>query len=169
MYTMNRCFALAVTTALAALMALPVTAQLSEPLPVTEQPNVSGVRKFPAKALRGRLKVIQGRDILIDGKPDQLSPGSRIRDPQNRLVMSGALIDNREYIVNFTRESYGMVHEVWLLNAEEAKQKLATNTPERNFNFASDDAKKLDDGKTPFNQLPTYKELGSQQRQQQQR
>jgi hypothetical protein len=164
MYTMNRCFALLVSTSLAALVPLGVSAQLSEPLPVPEVPNTSGVRKFPAKAVRGKLQVLQGRDILIDGKRDQLSPGARIRDPFNRLVMSGMLVGNREYIVNFTRESYGMVHEVWLLTADEVKQKIATNTPESNVSFASDaDNKKVDDGKTPFNQLPTYQDLGRQQ------
>jgi hypothetical protein len=169
MFTMNRCF----FSLLGLLLSTAVLAQgqLSEPLPVNEQAlqtGVPGLRKFPANALRGTMKVRQAPDILIDGKPERLSPGSRIRDPQQRLVMS-ASITNLEFVVNFVRNPMGEVQEVWILNELEAKQKIKTNTPANNFSFASDaDAKKQDDGKTPFNQLPSFEQVGRQQREQQQ-
>lgn len=165
---MNRCF----FSLLGLMLSTSVLAQgqLSAPLPVNEtvlQTGTPGLRKFPANALRGKIRVVQAPEILMDGKPERLSPGSRIRDTQQRMVMS-ASITNMEFIVNFVRNPLGEVHEVWILNELEAKQKLKTNTPERNFSFASEtDARKLDDGKTPFNQLPSFEQIGRQQRDQQ--
>lgn len=78
-----------------------------------------GVRNFPPAALRGELQVQQPPIIAMDGKPDRLSPGVRIRDTNNMLVMSAALV-NRPVVVNYVREPGGMVHEVWILNSEEA-------------------------------------------------
>jgi hypothetical protein len=174
MYTMNRClfavikfvpfFTLCFSTSLSA------QSQLSEPLPVNEQAvqtAVPGLRKFPEKALRGKMKVVQAPEILIDGKQERLSPGSRIRDQQHRLVMS-ASITNQAFTVNFVRNSMGEVHEVWILTDAEIKQKMKTATPASNIVFASQEgAIKVDDGNTPFNQLPSYEQLGRQQREQQ--
>lgn len=165
---MNRC--LWVFSALLISASVSVQAQISEPLPVNEQAvqvGVPGLRKFPDKALRGKMQVVNAPVVLMDGKPERLSPGSRIRDTQHRIVMS-ANITNLELTVNFLRNSTGEIQEVWILTEAEAKQKLKTNTPERNFVFASEgDTAKQDDGKTPFNQLPSFEQLGKQQRDQQ--
>ena len=56
--------------------------------------------------------------ITVDGKDDRLSPGARIRDRNNMLVLSGALAGNSFYTV-YRRDSAGLVHEVWLLDEEE--------------------------------------------------
>lgn len=56
--------------------------------------------------------------IAVDGKPDRLSPGARVRDRNNMLVLSGALAGKTLYTV-YKRDSAGLVHEVWLLNQEE--------------------------------------------------
>jgi hypothetical protein len=173
MYTMNRCllavfkfvslFTLCLSTFVLA------QDQMSAPLPVNEvvQTGVPGLRKFPEKALRGKMRVVQTPEILIDGKPERLSPGSRIRDTQQRLVMS-ASITNVDVIVNFVRNPLGEVHEVWILTPAEIAQKVKTNTPATNFRFASDgEGTKQDDGNTPFNQLPSFEQLGRQQREQQ--
>ena len=77
------------------------------------------VRDFPATALRGKLVVQAPPQITLDGKPDQLSPGARIRNPQNMFVMS-ATLTGQPLVVNYTRESNGMVHEVWVLTPQEA-------------------------------------------------
>jgi hypothetical protein len=115
-------------------------------------------RQFPPNARRGKLQVVQGADVLIDGKPERLSPGARIRGPQNTLVMTGAII-GQELVVNFVRDAYGNLHQVWLLTALEAKQKMKKATPDNNVFFSSDsDRPKVDDGKTPFNQLPKFKQ-----------
>jgi hypothetical protein len=167
MYTMNRC--LLIFSALVISASALAQGQLSAPLPVNEnvQAGVPGLRKFPDKALRGKMQVVQAPAILIDGKPERLSPGSRIRDTQQRIVMSASLT-NAELIVNFVRNPMGEVQEVWILTDAEIKQKLKTNTPERNFSFGSEEgAPRQDDGKTPFNQLPSFEQMGQQQRQQQ--
>jgi hypothetical protein len=56
--------------------------------------------------------------ITVDGAPDRLSPGARVRDRNNMLVLSGALAGKTLYTV-YRRDAAGMVHEVWLLNEEE--------------------------------------------------
>lgn len=113
------------------------------------------VRGFPKAALRGTLVVTNPPDVLLDGRPDRLSPGSRIRSPQNMLVMSGALQGQR-LTVNYTRDAAGLLHEVWILNPEEAREKRAGQPVARNFLFESEARPLRDDGKTPFNQLPVY-------------
>ena len=117
---MNRCttqyligglFALAASASLAP---LPASAQSAEFKPA--------VRQFPAAARRGEMVVLAPPSISLDGKEDRLSVGSRIRDANNMLVMSGTLV-NQKLVVNYTRESAGNVHEVWILNSEEAREK----------------------------------------------
>jgi hypothetical protein len=56
--------------------------------------------------------------ITVDGKEDRLSPGARVRDRNNMLVLSGALAGKTLYTV-YRRDGAGLVHEVWLLNEEE--------------------------------------------------
>jgi hypothetical protein len=173
MFTMKRCFSyLLIAASLWITNSVAQTSsQLSQPLPVQEvtaiDPTAPATRKFPATALRGMLKVVQTPEILIDGQPERLSPGSRIRDLSNRLVLS-ASITGQEFIVNFVRNPFGEVHEVWILSDAEIKQKITLNTPARNFRFASEnEGPKQDDGKTPFRQLQTFDEIRKQQREQQ--
>ena len=56
--------------------------------------------------------------ITVNGQPDRLSPGSRVRDLNNMLVLSGAMAGKTYYTV-YKRDPSGLVHEVWLLTAEE--------------------------------------------------
>jgi hypothetical protein len=145
------------------LAGLPFAAQAQSDvaLPVPEQIVNIGAeagRQFPPNAQRGKLQVVQGADVLIDGKPERLSPGARIRGPQNTLVMTSS-ITGQELVVNFVRDTYGNLHQVWLLTALEAKQKMKRASSENNFFFSSDANKpKVDDGKTPFDQLPKFKQ-----------
>src|SRR5262245_19644148 len=57
-------------------------------------------------------------EITVDGKPDRLSPGARVRDLNNMLVLSGQLAGKSLYTV-YRRDGAGLVHEVWLLTADE--------------------------------------------------
>jgi hypothetical protein len=56
--------------------------------------------------------------ITVDGKPDRFSPGARIRDRNNMLVLTGGIAGKSLYTV-YRRDGAGLVHEVWLLNEEE--------------------------------------------------
>ncbi len=79
-------------------------------------------RPFPAQTLRGVMVVQQPPDVTINDLPARLSPGSRIRAENNMLVLSGALVGQR-LVVHYTLETHGLIHNVWILTAEEqAKQ-----------------------------------------------
>ena len=96
----------------------------------------SFVRQFPATALRGEMVISPTPPaITLDGKPDRLSPGSRIRGTDNMLVMSSSLV-NQNAVVNYLREPAGNVHEVWILNPEEIKLKRP-NSKASWFGFGS--------------------------------
>ena len=56
--------------------------------------------------------------ITVNDQADRLSPGARIRDRNNMLVLSGGLAGKTLYTV-YRRDSAGLVHEVWLLSPEE--------------------------------------------------
>ena len=130
---MNRCknrllcaLALAAATALSTFAPLPAHAQST---------FTPGVRNFPPAALRGEMVVLAPPGITMDGKADQLSPGARIHGINNMLVLSGALV-NQTLSVNYLRENMGLVHEVWILNSEEIKQKRP-NTKRSWFSWGS--------------------------------
>ena len=79
------------------------------------------VRPFPAAAKRATMQITQPPEMLLNGQAARLSPGARIRGANNMLVLSGALA-GQNLPVNYVRDHQGMVHEVWVLNATEAKQ-----------------------------------------------
>jgi hypothetical protein len=125
--------------------------------PETNVVNGDTGRQFPANARRGTMDVLQGAEIVMDGKAERLSPGGRIRGPNNMLVMTSAIAGER-YTVNFTRDAYGNVHQVWILTELEAKQKIKSATPASNILSRYEADQKTDDGKTPFKDLPKYKQ-----------
>jgi hypothetical protein len=59
--------------------------------------------------------------IKVNGKDDRFSPGARIRDRNNRLLLSASIAGQRHYGV-IKRDAAGLVHETWLLNEEEYKK-----------------------------------------------
>jgi hypothetical protein len=65
--------------------------------------------------------------ITVNGQPDRLSPGSRVRDLNNMLVLSGALAGKTLHTV-YKRDAAGLVHEVWLLTPEEYAKVGGVNT-----------------------------------------
>jgi hypothetical protein len=137
--------------ALAALLISTASAQTEEPKP--------NIRQFPKDAKRGELVVLTAPDIAMDSKPDRLSPAVRIRDANNNLVLSGTLT-NQKLVVNYVRDNIGLVHNVWVLNAEEIKQKMP-GQPEgilSNIRSMFETPAVKDDGNTPYNQLPKYKQ-----------
>jgi hypothetical protein len=84
-----------------------------------------GVRPFPPTAERGSMVVTYPPVIQLNGKPDRLSPGSRIRGQNNMLVLSGSIV-GQNLLVNFVRNPTGEVQDVWVLTAAEAALKLPT-------------------------------------------
>lgn len=85
-------------------------------------------RNFPAHALRGEMTVLQPPEVLLNGRNARLAPGSRIRDQNNLLVMSGALVQ-RKVVVHYTLDAAGQLMEVWLLTPDERSRQPWPTTP----------------------------------------
>ena len=145
---MNRCTArfLAALAPLA-LVAASAFAQTAEP--------PRQVREFPKEALRGELTVLAPPDITLNGKPARLSPGSRIRDINNHLVLSAALA-NQKHTVNYIADNMGQLHQAWILTPEEIKLKRP-GMKESWFDFSSDDTPKPLPNGTAYKDMPAFK------------
>lgn len=76
-------------------------------------------RNFPANALRGELVVTAPPQAVLNGQPTRLAPGARIRDGQNLLQLSGAVVGQR-LLVHYTRDNLGQPLEIWILTPAEA-------------------------------------------------
>ncbi len=115
---------------------LTASVALALAVPVLASAQMQVQRNFPANALRGELLVTIAPEIKLNGKDARLSPGSRIRGPNQMLVMSGA-ITGEKLVVNYTVEQYGMVQDVWVLRPEEIK-KLWPKTPQEASTWSFD-------------------------------
>jgi hypothetical protein len=104
---MNRCLKLAAALLLGALAVLSLASQAQ-----------SIVRNVPKDVVRGRLVVTQPPVVTLDGKPDRLSPGARIRGTNNMRLLSGSVV-GQSLPVLYKRDAAGLIHEAWVLTAEE--------------------------------------------------
>jgi hypothetical protein len=111
------------------------------------------VRLFPANALRGVLEVTEPPMVLINGEPARLSPGARIKGVNNLIVLSGTLVGQR-LLVNYVRDGQGMLHDVWILNEQEA-QRNGVNTVTPTIFESEANQPKTDDDKTQVDPLST--------------
>ena len=91
-------------------------------------PLIAQARPFPADALRGELVVTAPPEVRINGQPQRLAPGTRIRDAENRQVLSGTLAGQKR-LVHYTRSADGLLREVWLLTPAEAAVQPWPRTP----------------------------------------
>lgn len=109
---MNRCMKSRVGTAFAAVLAgLLLTFAIGA--------AAQGIRReAPKDVVLGKMVVTAPPEITLDGKPDRLSPGSRIRDLNNMIVLSGGLVGKTLPVV-YKRDAAGLVHEAWILTDEE--------------------------------------------------
>jgi len=87
------------------------------------------VREAPADVRPARMTVAAPPEIALDGKADRLSPGARIRNTQNLVVLSGSLAGQTVPVV-YRRDAAGLVHEAWILTEDEyARLAGAGNDP----------------------------------------
>lgn len=87
------------------------------------------VREAPADVRPARMAVDTPPDITLDGQPARLSPGARIRNVQNLVVLSGSLAGLNVPVV-YRRDAGGLVREAWILTEDEyAKLAGAGNNP----------------------------------------
>ncbi len=102
MNTMFRC-------ALTALVAVCVVA-----------PAAAQSRAFPQNTLRGAMVFRDDGQVVLNGRVTPLSPGSRVRDQRNMIVLAGSLVGAKA-LVNYTLDiGGGQVRDVWILRPEEA-------------------------------------------------
>ena len=111
--------ALVLMAAMVCFMTTAALAQVSDSQPT--------IRQFPKSAMRAVMKVQSHPVITLNGQAERLSPGARIFDNNNYLVLSGQLV-NQDLLVNYLRDGAGQIHQVWILNSEEAKEKRAGST-----------------------------------------
>ena len=77
------------------------------------------VREAPADVRPALIEVSATPPIIaVNGEPARLSPGARIRDVNNMLVLSGTLAGRTVHTV-YRKDAAGLVHEVWLLTPQE--------------------------------------------------
>ncbi len=164
-HTMNRCIASRLALLSLVLLGFGAVAQAQNPPSAPDQPPalnrgqlpIAGTRQFPASAKRGTLEVKMQPEVTINGVEERLSPGHRIRGPNNQLVMSAQLAGHKVQ-VNYVRNAQGQIHDVWILNNREALEEREGGGVLRNFSFGTQgETVRRDDGKTPFDQLPKYK------------
>ena len=87
-------------------------------------------RRFPPSALRGKIVFTNPPAIELDGDPARLSPGVRIHDPNNMMLVTGAVGgDGNKYVVDYRLESTGLLSEIWLLTKTEAEVRPWPRTP----------------------------------------
>ncbi|QJD89705.1 hypothetical protein HH213_06055 [Duganella dendranthematis] len=80
-------------------------------------------RPFPANILRGKFTPGYYPDIMLDGKPRQLSPSARIFNQDNRIEMPAA-VRGSDIVVNYTVDGMGYIDRIWILTDDEAAQKV---------------------------------------------
>ncbi len=78
-------------------------------------------RSAPSDVVLGQMVVTTPPVLTMDGKPDRLSPGARIRDLNNMMVLSGSIV-GQTFPVVYKRDPVGLVHEVWLLTPDEYRK-----------------------------------------------
>ncbi len=95
--------------------ALGVLLALAAALPAAAQ-----VRAFPQNTLRGSMAFGNDGQVLLNGRATSLTPGSRVRDQSNRIVLPASLT-GAKWLVHYTVEiGEAQVRDVWILRPEEA-------------------------------------------------
>jgi len=89
---------------------------------ITSPAGAQAPRNFPATALRGELVVTAPPEALLNRQPARLAPGSRLRDQNNRLLLSGTALDQR-LVVHYTLDLQGQLLDMWVLTPAEAARK----------------------------------------------
>ena len=97
-------------------------------------------RAFPQNTLRGAVVFGDYPTVKLNGRETQLSPGSRVRDTNNRIVMAGSLTGSR-LLVHYTLDLGGeQVRDVWILTPDEAAIKPWPTTLEQASTWTYDPA-----------------------------
>jgi hypothetical protein len=107
MNTMYRCASLALAAALVA------CGSTNSVAPQTQ-------RSFPQNTLRGAMVFGAYPQVTLNGNATQLSPGTRVRDQDNRIVPAASLTGARVLVHYTLGMGSTQVQDVWILRPEEA-------------------------------------------------
>ncbi len=96
------------------------------------------VRRFPKEALRGEINFIRPPQVELNGEPQRLTPGARLRRENNKFVLTGALTGQRRIVHYTLEETTGGIKDVWILREDEiAKTPWPTTLEQaRNWRFS---------------------------------
>lgn len=120
---MNRCIESRVR---AALLACALLAGLAL-VPIAPAAAQGFVREAPKDVVRGRLTVTAPPQVMLDDKPDRLSPGARIRGLDNLLILSASVV-GQDLPVVYRRDAAGLIHEAWVLTPAEYEKLGGTDS-----------------------------------------
>ncbi len=74
------------------------------------------LRPIPENARAGVMLPPRGRLVAIDNTAMKLSPGSKIRDLRNRIVLPSTI--TKPVNVRYTLDPHFLVHRIWLMGGE---------------------------------------------------
>ena len=131
-YTMNRCLASPLHAWRSAAQALTLASLLlAVPATWAEQPDrfddpvnarpLIVPRHFPPTADKGYMRFISPNEVTLDGVRLRVSPGTRIKDPLNRMVVA-AQLQGQAFNVMYTRDTMQQIGDVWILSNYEMSQ-----------------------------------------------
>ncbi len=131
---MNRCLfrpLLSVSTALTmGVLALAATSSFNAA-------EAQSRRTFNDRAERGTIEFVSPPYVRLNGKDAQLSPGSRVYNPENRIVMANN-VKGGKYTVRYLTDNMGQLGDVWILS----QQEINTSSPSDKLKAASGGAPK---------------------------
>jgi hypothetical protein len=90
---------------------------------LTAIPAHAGLRMFPMGTRRGTITFSNPPQIQLHGNTEQLGPGTRIHDANNRLVFASTL-NGQTLVVNYVRDGNRTIREIWILTPGEIQEKL---------------------------------------------
>lgn len=96
-------------------------------------------RQFPPNALRGDLVVTTAPEVQINGQAARLSPGARIHNSTNNALVLSASLSGQKWRVNYVCDMQGLVHQVWLLTEQEAREPRPGQRRFLGFNVGGND------------------------------
>jgi hypothetical protein len=86
-------------------------------------------RMLPPASLRGELLITGAQSGELNGNTETLAPGLRVRGANNLLLAPGMLM-GKEFVVNYVRDSYGLIYEVWILRDDERAKRWPKTSEE---------------------------------------
>jgi len=79
-------------------------------------------RLLPPTSLRGEVRITEGQLAILNGKvAETLAPGLRVRGPNNMLI-TPVLLVGKKLTVNYVRDTYGLINQMWILRDDERAQ-----------------------------------------------